>query len=76
MKILIAFAVTALLAGPLLGLPSFAEGRGHRLAACKPDIDKYCAAEPRGKGRVRACLEANKDKLAPECKAALEGQSQ
>ena len=43
-----------------------------QLAACKPDIDKFCASEPHGHGKIRACLEANKDKLAPECKTALE----
>ncbi len=73
MKTVIRIAVATLLTGAFLGSPAFAQEKGHRLAACKPDIDKFCASEPRGKGKVRACLEANKDKLAPECKTALEG---
>jgi hypothetical protein len=67
-------ATIGLLAALFAHSPAFAQG--HRLAACKSDIDKLCASEPKGHGKVRACLEANKDKLAPECKAALEGGSQ
>lgn len=73
MRKLTAIAAAALFSSAILGSPAMAQSKGHRLAACKPDIDKYCASEPRGKGRIRACLEANKDKLAPECKTALEG---
>ena len=67
---------TALFISALFGAPAFAQEKGHRLAACKADIDKLCASEPRGHGRIRACLEANKDKLAPECKTALDAASQ
>ena len=62
----------ALLTLVILGLPAFAQERAHRLAACKGDADKLCASEPRGHGKIRACLEANKDKLSPDCKTALE----
>ncbi len=48
-----------------------AQGRG-RLAACKDDIQKLCASEPKGQGKVRACLESNKDKVSADCKAALD----
>jgi hypothetical protein len=48
-----------------------AQGKG-RLAACKDDIQKFCASEPKGQGKVRACLEGNKDKVSPDCKTALD----
>ena len=73
MKKAFGIAITALLAGALLNSPAIAQERGHRLAACKADIEKFCASVPRGKGQVRACLTENKDKLAPDCKTALEG---
>jgi len=76
MQAALRIAATAFFIAASLGVPAFAQEKGHRLAACKADIDKFCAAEPRGKGKVRACLEANKDKLAPECKTALDTVSQ
>jgi hypothetical protein len=76
MQIAFKIAATALFMSALFGAPAFAQEKGHRLAACKADIDKLCASEPRGHGKIRACLEANKDKLAPECKTALEAVSQ
>jgi hypothetical protein len=48
-----------------------AQSKG-RLAACKDDIQKFCASEPKGQGKVRACLQSNKDKVSPDCKAALD----
>jgi len=69
-------AATALFLFAVFGPSAFAQEKGHRLAACKADIDKFCASEPRGHGKSRACLEANKDKLAPECKTALEAAAQ
>jgi hypothetical protein len=48
-----------------------AQGKG-RLAACKEDIQKFCASEPKGQGKVRACLASNKDKVSPDCKTALD----
>jgi hypothetical protein len=63
-KISIVAACVALL------VPTFAQGP--RLAAYKADVDRSCASEPRGQGKIRACLEANKDRFTPECKTALE----
>ncbi|HMN37681.1 MAG TPA: cysteine rich repeat-containing protein [Hyphomicrobium sp.] len=40
--------------------------------ACKDDIAKYCAGKEHGQGEVRACLEANKDKVSAACKTALD----
>jgi hypothetical protein len=69
-------ALMVILAAPFLGSPALAQGKGQRLAACKADIDKFCASEPRGKGKIKACLESNKDKLAPDCKTAIDGAAQ
>jgi hypothetical protein len=49
-----------------------ADDKPHRLAACKADVEKFCANEPRGQHKIRPCLEANKDKLSADCKTALE----
>ncbi|MCU0954329.1 MAG: cysteine rich repeat-containing protein [Hyphomicrobium sp.] len=46
--------------------------QGPVAAACKDDIAKYCAEKEHGRGEVRGCLEANKDALSAECKAALD----
>ncbi len=62
--------IIAAFAAMAVQVPAYAQGP--RLAACKADVDKFCASEPRGQGRIRACLEANKDGLTPECKTALE----
>jgi Cysteine rich repeat len=75
MRKTVGIVAAALFAGVMLGLPAAAQEKAHRLAACKSDIEKYCASEPRGKGKIRACLEANKDKLVPECKTALEAST-
>lgn len=40
--------------------------------ACKDDIPKHCAGKEHGQGEVRACLEANKDKVSNACREALE----
>lgn len=46
--------------------------QGPVATACKDDIPKYCAVKEHGQGEVRACLEANKDKVTTACKAALD----
>ena len=51
--------------------PAFAQ-QGPVAMSCKEDIAKYCADKEHGKGEVRACLEAAKDKVTDECKAALD----
>ncbi len=42
---------------------------------CKADTATFCADKPHGSGQVRACLDANKDKVSAACKAALEGHA-
>lgn len=39
--------------------------------ACKEDTEKLCAGVEHGGGKVRACLDANKDKASPACQQAL-----
>ncbi|MEQ1717896.1 MAG: cysteine rich repeat-containing protein [Hyphomicrobium sp.] len=46
--------------------------QGPVATACKDDIPKLCAGKEHGQGEVRACLEANKDKVSAACKAALD----
>ncbi len=48
-----------------------AQGKG-RLLACKDDIQKFCANEPKGQGKIKACLLSNADKVSPDCKTALD----
>lgn len=47
-------------------------GQGPVAKACVDDIAKLCAGKEHGGGMVRGCLEANKDKVSAECKAALD----
>lgn len=62
----------AAIAATIASSGAMAEEKQHRLAACKADVEKFCADQPRGQHKIRPCLEANKDKLTPECKTALE----
>lgn len=56
-----------------LALTSAVSAQGGPVAAaCKDDIPKFCAGKEHGQGDVRACLEANKDKVSAACKTALE----
>jgi hypothetical protein len=56
-----------------LALTSAVSAQGGPVAAaCKDDIPKLCAGKEHGQGDVRACLEANKDKVSAACKTALE----
>jgi len=54
-----------------LATGALAQG-GPVASACKDDIPKLCAGKEHGQGEVRACLEANKDKVSAACKTALE----
>jgi len=38
---------------------------------CRPDILKMCSKVAVGEGRILACLEKNKDKIAPQCRKNL-----
>jgi Cysteine rich repeat len=47
-------------------------GQGPVGQNCTEDIAKFCAGKEHGGGEVRACLEANKDKVSDACKTALD----
>lgn len=60
-------------AAATLALANMAAAQGGPVAtACKDDIPKFCAGKEHGQGEVRACLEANKDKVSAACKTALD----
>jgi hypothetical protein len=40
-------------------------------AACRPDIERYCAGVLPGGGRIIACLAGNRDRLTPPCEDVL-----
>ncbi len=70
MRILSALAIAAI---ALASSTAIAPAQSGPVAtACKNDIPKYCAGKEHGQGEVRACLEANRDKVSPDCKTALE----
>jgi Cysteine rich repeat len=39
-------------------------------AACKPDVDKFCAGVAEGGGRIMQCLKQHESELSDACKAA------
>lgn len=58
----------------LNALPAQAQqgrGQGPVAQACAADIGKFCEGLTHGGGKVRACLEANKDKVSAQCSTAL-----
>lgn len=55
-----------------MAVPAHAQqGQGPVAQACAGDIGKYCEGIEHGAGKVRACLEANKDKVSAGCQSAL-----
>jgi hypothetical protein len=41
------------------------------LDSCSDDIRTYCANTERGRGRLRRCLQAQENRLTPDCRSAL-----
>ena len=74
MQAALRIAATALFISALFGAPAFAQEKGHRLAACKADIDKLCASEPRGHGRIRPALKRTRISLRLSAKPRLKRQ--
>lgn len=64
-------ALAAASAAALLSSASAFAQSGPVASACSEEIAKYCADKEHGRGEVRACLEANKDKASSACKTAL-----
>jgi hypothetical protein len=50
-------------------------GRGGLRHACSADLEKFCAADQRGRDR-RLCLQSHVDQLSADCKAALAARQQ
>ncbi len=57
-------------AAPETGVPPGRRAPG-RMAACRADMQTFCATIVGGGGRKMACLAENKDKVTPACAAAL-----
>jgi hypothetical protein len=72
MKLANTFAIALIAIGASIAVASAQSGPV--ATACKDDIPKYCAGKKHGppEDQVRVCLEANKDKVSPGCKTALE----
>jgi hypothetical protein len=71
----ILFAVVAGLAavsGAVVAADAAAPAKsGGMRAACKADVQKFCAGTQRGDGRIVACLQQNHDQLSADCQGAL-----
>jgi hypothetical protein len=69
MKLIHTITVSALALAASISVAS--AQTGPVATACKSDIAKLCAGKTH-EGEVRSCLEANYDKVAAACKAALD----
>lgn len=72
MRSLKSIAATLPMLAALVAAASAQPGHGPVATACVDDIAQFCAGKEHGQGEVRACLEANKDKVSAACKTALE----
>jgi hypothetical protein len=69
-RLLIAAAVLATFASPGLAQGTGAGPVGQQ---CSKDIKTFCAGLRHGSAEIRACLEANRQKVSPACRRALDG---
>lgn len=53
-----------------------APARADMMAACSPEIAKYCTGVSEGRGRIAACLVSNDDKLGTACKPEVQSMAQ
>lgn len=67
-------ATLAAAVGLASSMTAAAAQSGPVATACKDDIPKFCAGKEHGppEHAVRLCLDANKDKVSPACKEALQ----
>ena len=42
------------------------------IAACRPDVVKFCKGKGEDPGVLRTCLEDNKDKISDKCRKVIE----
>ncbi len=76
MKTALRIVLGSVLCAAVISGPVMAQEKGKRFAACKDDIQKFCADQPKGQGKIKSCLESNKDSLSDGCKTALESAGQ
>ncbi|MBE7410723.1 MAG: cysteine rich repeat-containing protein [Leptospiraceae bacterium] len=72
-KFVVVFFVIASIsiwARPPRGKRHHQNDRNERHKACKDNISKFCSSTKPGEGRMRDCLEKNKDKLSEGCRKA------
>jgi hypothetical protein len=74
MRIWIAAVALSLLSLSVFAQTSEPKSKGQLKGACSTDVQKFCADTPKGKGLVRACLDAHQAEVSDTCKAALAGQ--
>jgi|CXWK01.1.fsa_nt_gi hypothetical protein len=55
-----------------LAVTPVAAQQGPVAQSCGPEMEKFCAGKKHGQGEMRACLEANKDKVSDACRHALD----
>jgi len=63
-----------LIAGAILSVPAAAgaQGTAEERSACMSDAFQFCMADIPNVPRIEACLERNKNKLQPACRAEFE----
>ena len=63
-----------LIAGAILSVPAAAgaQGTAEERSACMGDAFQFCMADIPNVPRIEACLERNKNKLQPACRAEFE----
>lgn len=66
-KFTLAFAILSLLT---VSAPAMAQ-TGRVTSVCAGDIQRFCARAGHGGRKIRACLEANRAAVSPECQIAL-----
>jgi hypothetical protein len=67
-KLNLVFAIAA-----TLGLPTGALAQTGPVAKmCAAEIQKYCTGKEHTSRQVRTCLEANREKVSSDCRAALD----
>ena len=72
MKTTSVMAALALLA---LGAPALAQGTEAQRAACSPDAFRLCASHIPNVGAITACLRAERSRLSPACRTAMDEAS-
>jgi hypothetical protein len=63
--------LTGAAAAGLLLLALASAARADLMAACSPEIGRFCADVRQGRGRITACLASHREALAPGCFAEV-----